>query len=65
MAFYHVKRDFGILNMNLTPVCHILHFYQDNAGFSNFLYQDRENYNFKNLFKKFTKKQQQTKIDNE
>ena len=43
---------FWVMNTNITPDLHILHRYQDKFG----LYQEWENYNFRNFIKKFLQK---------
>ena len=40
------------MNTNITPDLHILHRYQDKFG----LYQEWENYNFRNFIKNFYRK---------
>ena len=55
-TFFPCEICFLALNMNITLDLHILHRYQDKIG----LYQDRENYNFRNFIKKFQQKKQIT-----
>ena len=43
---------FWVLNTNIMPDLHILQRYQDKVG----LYQERENYDFRNFIKKFLQK---------